>query len=260
MMGLLNKEITIMNFDETYFTQQKLQQFPHENINVQQLKHVNLYCEEDSITRLYSFLQKRQRRGITFIGSGNYHYVTYLLLKEMKKPFTLVLFDNHPDLSQHQGDRLLSCGSWVSYALSNNPLLKKVVIIGPTVQQAASIHNPRISVYSFKDKQTYSTTAILSAIPTDNVYISIDKDVLNTNEVQTNWDQGVMTVDMLIHYLTSILQFKKVEGVDICGEEKLSPLQAILPDYQTIILKNEKANLKILQSCLKEAAVTLKGA
>jgi len=259
-MGLLNKGITIMNFDETYFTQKKLQHYPHENINIQQLKHVSLYCEEDSLKRLNTFLQKRQRRGITFIGSGNYHYVTYLLLKEMKKPFTLVLFDNHPDLSQHKEDRLLSCGSWVSYALSNIPLLKKVVIIGPTVHQASCILNPRITVFSFKEKQAYSTTSILSAIPTENVYISIDKDVLNVNEVQTNWDQGVMTVDTLIHYLTAIIQFKNVEGVDICGEEKLSPLQALLPDYQTIIFKNEKANLNILSSCLQGTGATLKGA
>lgn len=259
-MGLLNKGITIMNFDETYFAQQALQHYPHDNINVQQLQHVSLYCEEDSLKEINSFLQKRQHRGITFIGSGNYHYVTYLLLKDMKKPFSLVLFDNHPDIGQNNGDRMLSCGTWVSYALSNIPLLKNVIIIGPTGSEASRIQSPRINVFSFKGNQVYSTASILSAIPTDRVYISIDKDVLNPNEVQTNWDQGVMTINTLLSYLKSILQFKKVEGVDICGEEKLSPLQAILPNYQSIIHKNEKANLKILNSCLKGYEAQLKGA
>jgi len=259
-MGLLNKGITIMNFDETYFAQQELQHYPHDNINVQQLQHVSLYCEEDSLKEINSFLQRRQHRGITFIGSGNYHYVTYLLLKEMKKPFSLVLFDNHPDIGQNNGDQMLSCGTWVSHALSNNPLLKNVIIIGPTDNKASRIHSPRIIVFSFKGNQAYSTTSILSAIPTDNVYISIDKDVLNGKEVQTNWDQGVMTTDTLIHFLSSIFQFKKVEGVDICGEEKLSPLQAILPDYQVVIHNNEKANIKILNSCLNGFATQWKGA
>jgi hypothetical protein len=261
-MGLLRTGISIVNFDETYFAQKGLQRYPHEDIDFQQMRHVNLYCENDSLVLLSRQLYKRNHKGITFIGSGNYHYLTYLFLKEIAKPFTLVLFDNHPDLGtdQDQGENLLSCGSWVSYALKDIPLLQQVVIIGPTAILDHHIHHPRVVIFPFKGRNHYSLKSILSAIHTQNVYISIDKDVLNTTEVSTNWDQGVMELATLTQYVEYILKQKDVEGVDICGEAHLLPTDLLLPDYQTMIQKNETANLKILQTCLQTSHQQTRGA
>lgn len=261
-MGLLHNGITIIHFDETYFSQQKLLSYPHDDINFLKMKHVNLYCEEDSLIILKKRLQKRERKGITFLGSGNYHYVSYLLLKERQKPFTLVLFDNHPDLGigEKQDQKLLSCGSWVSYALDNIPLLKQVMIIGPTAVSDKRIRQPRTYLFPFDGSHHYSIKSILSAIPTPNIYISIDKDVIKPPEVLTNWDQGIMDIHALTSYMNVLLKEKQVEGIDICGEEHFSPLEALLPEDQTIIRQNEKANLKILQTCLKESQIQTKGA
>ncbi|MGI9861426.1 hypothetical protein SDD30_08590 [Moorella naiadis] len=71
----------------------------------------------------------RGRRGIFFLGSGDYHYVAYLLLQHITRPFTLVLFDNHADLLPAPASDLLACGSWVNRALEL-PNLKKALIIG----------------------------------------------------------------------------------------------------------------------------------
>ncbi|MDH5162475.1 arginase family protein [Heyndrickxia oleronia] len=260
-MGLLNNGITIMNFDETYISQKELQQFPHENINIQHLLHVNLFCQDDSLKLLKSNLEKRKQKGITLIGNGNYHYVTYLLLSEICQPFTLVLFDNHPDLEiKQKGETILSCGSWVSFALANNPLLKNVVIIGPTNIKLHHLNVPRTIIYIFNKNQQYSLKSIISSIHTEIVYVSIDKDVLNTNEVTTNWDQGMMNIHSLTHYLSSILQAKQVIGVDICGEVKMSPEQVLLPNYQTIIKKNAMVNRQLLTTCLKYSNCKTKGA
>jgi len=55
--------------------------------------------------------------------------------------------------------------------------------------------------------------------PTINpVYISIDKDVLSTDEVLTNWDQGNMSVDTLFMNLKRIFKNRRVLGIDICGD------------------------------------------
>lgn len=260
-MGLVNSGITIIDFDETYFSQTKLQNYDHERLDFQHFEHVNLFCEESSLHILQRRLQARHQKGITFIGSGNYHYLTYLLVNEITKPFTLVLFDNHPDLGTNQvNGNMLSCGSWVSYALSKLPFLQQVVIIGPTVALANKSPHPRTVILPFTENYTISSKLLLSNIHTEDVYISIDKDVLNTREVQTNWDQGGMDIDTLIRMLHSILKNKKVIGVDICGEFCASPLQLLQPDFQTIIHKNEKANLQILQTCLKAANQHTKGA
>lgn len=261
-MGLINNGISILHFDETYFSQQELLSYPHEDIDFLNMEHVNLYCEQTSLSTLKKRLEKRQHKGITFIGSGNYHYVTYLLLKEITEPFTLVLFDNHPDMGTGmEVDRqMLSCGSWVSFALDKIPLLERAVIVGPTVVMDRNVFSPHTYIYPFDGGHHYSIKSILSAIQTQNIYISIDKDVITSEEVLTNWDQGIMDISSLTSYLEILLKEKRVEGVDICGEEHFSPAEILLPKDQAIIQKNEKANLKILETCLKWSQTQTKGA
>lgn len=260
-MTLLNKGLTMIHFDETYYLQKRLSQYAHEDINLLQMEHANLYCENQTLNALEKQLWKRGQKGVTLIGSGNYHYVSYILLKEITKPFTLVLFDNHTDLAlKDQENKLLSCGSWVSFALKEIQYLQQVVIIGPTSLTSHQLHEPRITIFPFNGKHHYSMKSILSSIRTQNIYISIDKDVLSTSEAETNWDQGVMRLNTLTHFLKFLLDEKEVEGVDICGEPKVSPVSVFLPNYQKVIKKNEYANLKILQECLRTAGKQTKGA
>lgn len=62
-MGLVNKGMTVLHFDETYKLQSKLQLFPHENIDFYDLQHVNLYCEQDSLTKIEQRLAERRKKG-----------------------------------------------------------------------------------------------------------------------------------------------------------------------------------------------------
>ncbi len=61
---------------------------------------------------------------------------------------------------------------------------------------------------------------IVRAIPTKHVYISIDKDVLRPQDAQTNWDQGTMSLQMLLIYIDYLFRYKHVLGVDVCGEDR----------------------------------------
>ncbi len=133
-MSLLYSGLTFLNFGDTYLLQNKLHSYSHEDIDFTLLEHSNLYCESTSLMHIKRALNRRKKKGITFIGSGNYHYVSYLLLEEIDKPFTLILFDHHTDtnLKEVNEQSLISCGSWVSFSLQNNDKLKKVIIIGPS--------------------------------------------------------------------------------------------------------------------------------
>ena len=51
-----------------------------------------------------------------------------------------------------------------------------------------------------------------------SLYISIDKDALNTQEAATNWDQGSLTFEQLAETLQALAQNRKILGIDICGE------------------------------------------
>ncbi|MBQ4417912.1 MAG: hypothetical protein II868_09505, partial [Butyrivibrio sp.] len=63
-----------------------------------------------------------------------------------------------------------------------------------------------------------SETGILSVIPEAYpVFLSIDKDVLATDEVCTNWDQGEMSLQMLLALVSAICENRRVIGADVCG-------------------------------------------
>lgn len=68
---------------------------------------------------------------LTFLGSGDFHHVTALMLElvleEAREPVTVLHFDNHPDWV-HFGNGM-HCGSWVNRALAH-PLVDKVVTVG----------------------------------------------------------------------------------------------------------------------------------
>ncbi|MEI2316246.1 arginase family protein [Bacillus paramobilis] len=249
-MSLLYSGLTFLNFDDTYSLQNKLRSYSHEDIDFSHIEHSNLYCETSSLMRIKQELYRRKQKGITFIGSGNYHYVSYLLLKEIDEPFSLILFDHHTDmnLKEENEQTLISCGSWVSFALENNPKLKKVIMIGPSSLTIHSNNHSCVGVFPIDTSNEVSTHTILSHIHTNTIYVSIDKDVLDSKVSITNWDQGHMKLSTLLKYIHALIRDKNVYGIDICGELPVYPSQLFLVKYTNAIKKNEEANLQILKS------------
>lgn len=107
---------------------------------------------------------------------------------------------------------------------------------------------------------------ILPTVPTDAVYLTIDKDVLRESESFTNYlgYQGTMTLDELLAAITLISKRKRILGVDVCGDgsyasvkgyyfkmyyawmkDRKIPLSAFSSPENVRL--NEDANLKILE-------------
>ncbi|MBO8137855.1 MAG: arginase family protein [Desulfotomaculum sp.] len=251
-MGLLYDKVTFLNFDQTYTPQKSLRRFSQYWIDLNNIPHTNCYCEKSSLQRIKYRLKSCCQKGVTFIGSGNYHYVTLLLLYDIQEPFTLILLDNHTDMSPNSSSNLVSCGSWVSYAIDNLQLLKKVIIIGATKSQKI-VHSDlsaKVKLFSQSYLNPSLLSLVLSEIETDSVYISIDKDVLNKEEAVTNWDQGEMPLSDLLKLVKQIKVHKKVYGIDICGELPYSPVNMLQQSYSEAININENTNITILKSIL----------
>lgn len=275
----MQRVINILNFDGTLEPQKKYFSAPRSWVNFKDLQGTRLFCAEKSFYEIARRLQKITKCGISLIGSGDFHYVSYILLAEINIPFTLLLFDNHSDLiTSNRWSPLLSCSSWVAKALKL-PNLKKVVIIGarpdtfykvnpdllnkviyipyhPVDKYLPNEHS-QIRGYLNKYKPISAQgmhSAVMNLLPlisTNAVYISIDKDVLDKRYTVTNWDQGKMTINELLVALQDIVSVKRVYGVDICGEMPVSPAEYIQPRYQEAVKKNAIANIKILKTLFK---------
>jgi len=179
---------------------------------------------------------------VTFMGSGDFHHISALLMGMMIEandaPVTIIHFDNHPDWVHFQGG--MHCGSWVNKALKM-PQVEKVITIGVTsrdlVRPGFKGANLRawkkgdIHLFPWKSPNKRFSQMDISAmgediflgmlrsqIKTRNVYITIDKDVLSHHDAITNWDQGKMPLPFLLHTLKFVLGGHHALGIDVTGD------------------------------------------
>lgn len=249
----MSNGVTVLDYDHGYRLQPMLQNPAYEWLDLSDIPGTKRYCTVESLSVIRQRLRKRKKRGVTLIGSGNYHYVTYLLLSEIQQPFTLVLFDHHTDMSESLDAGVVSCGSWVRKAVEELPLLRKVVIVGarPSAMKHVPLHlQEKVTLVTQLPMTSHAPDpqTIVSRIPTQVVYVSIDKDVLDRTEAITDWDQGTMRMRELVGLLRAIAASRQICGIDICGEYVASPVDRFRADCRQALKKNEIANRKLLET------------
>lgn len=191
-------------------------------IKCSELKGTNAYCDpeaEEELRRRISCVPDMPQ-GIHFLDNGNYHYLSALITEQIKIPYVLLLIDHHPDFRPPAFGEVLSCGSWVLRALRTQPLLRRVVMAGVDEQLFYEEGADEVNVILAKSSGASSLPAsVLQLLPAElPVFLSIDKDVLSTEEVRTNWDQGRMRVAELLELVETVCKNRQVIGADICGE------------------------------------------
>ena len=185
------------------------------------------------------------RPDIVFMGSGDYHHVSYLLIDRLRQLGTriqVVVFDNHPDNMRYPFG--IHCGSWVRH-VSRLPFVTRVHVAGIA---SADVEGGRLwenylgPLYSGKVvyycvnrnlaamrrigiltcRSFASIAAMLEGLSaalgntSEPIYLSLDKDVLSTQVVQTNWDQGVMQLDELTSAIRMLQE--RIIGSDVVGD------------------------------------------
>ncbi|MFD1363270.1 arginase family protein [Lentibacillus salinarum] len=167
------------------------------------------------------------------------------------------LIDHHTDTISSPSDSLISCGSWVLDSLQDLPMLKKVFIIG--VSKEALQHIPasiskNIVTYTENSLQSNFTIIIQSIsqnIPTDSVYISMDKGVLDRKNALTGWDHGTLRLKQMMKMMKALFQNENVSGVDVCGDYPVNPTNDYESQDKGAIEKNNCAKGYTIE-CLKK--------
>lgn len=198
--------------------------------------------------KLSNELPSTEAMGCVLLGSGDYHHISYLLLSRLNKeqPIHLIICDNHPDNMRYPFG--IHCGSWVYWA-SQLPNVARIDVLGIgssdiglahawenhwsplrqgklhywSIQQDASwLHKvgAKSAWHAFDEPDSLMKTFLVEMEKVDlPVYLSIDKDVLSKDVVQTNWDQGYFAEEHLNSLIDACDQ--KLMGADITGDISL---------------------------------------
>lgn len=243
-------------------------------IDCSDIEETDMYCSKEANKRIWEKIKPYGIQGIHYIDSGNYHYITKIITDHIDEPFGLVMYDHHTDMQIPMVPGMMSCGDWAGQALSQNKNLRQLVMVGPPekdIDQTLESHNGsqsgRLLIFSAEDLHGGLLENKLKLIRTDlPLYISIDKDVLGTEDCETNWSQGDMSIDGLERLLGVFLggqgeernydacrnderyagdiRHSRILGIDICGEIQTD---IPVPEYLEAEEKNEKVNIELFR-------------
>ncbi|MCR5669934.1 MAG: hypothetical protein K6G10_02925 [Butyrivibrio sp.] len=212
-------DVTVYNFSgiyelESFYLSDKSSRF----IDLKELPGCNCMCDDEARKEIMDRII--DYRGLHFIDSGNYHYMSALFLSLVKEPFSLVVLDHHPDMQRPMFD-ILSCGGWVMDVLDNNPFVRDVHIIGADKKLISQMEkDDRVRFYELSE--VFGQEEVLLPDTGYPVYLSVDKDVMSKDEIITNWDQGEALRSQVLSFIKKTASFagsdQALLGVDICGE------------------------------------------
>jgi hypothetical protein len=119
----MKKQLIIMDFTGVYNYEPFIRNQNCIWLDCRHLYGTECYCDEEGAASLKRLIADYPAEGIHFIDSGNYHYLTKFWTDKLNYPFSLLVFDHHPDMQPPLFEDMISCGSWVKDMLDTNPYL-----------------------------------------------------------------------------------------------------------------------------------------
>jgi len=293
------KEAVSILLDKSLDSQKKLLSKCTTVHNIENIgKNIRYWCKKSDLSRINIPIDIENK--IIFYGSSDFHHLTYNLLRKIKKPTTLLLLDKHTECISFFREWIY-CGSWIYDVIKLSSIKKVIIVgVDEDIQKAfitdllnplllpvftnldSLSHKVKIFPYlpynkKFLNKNIQKKLAriitppfddinklllgILENIKTDDVYISIDKDVLTEEYSVTNWGNGRMSLDSLIKFIEGLSHKKKIMAFDICGDisyDKPNGFFRKLHFYVKMISKssnnqqiNEKTNMILMEHLKK---------
>ena len=121
--------VRVLNFDNSVIRQNKLvERFKPSIIDLTDLgPRCRLYSNKKASKEVSVRIDHGSGDSITFLGSGDFHHITSLLLDKFSEDISVISFDDHPDWDILPPK--IGCGSWVTRVLSKGNV-KKVTLVG----------------------------------------------------------------------------------------------------------------------------------
>lgn len=223
-MPILLSSSYILMFDMNYTFQPRLKSLC-KVIDLTNIVPTKYMCSIKTLKNIQNKM-KNIKNSLCFIGSGDYHHLTLSILQNLSNNTSLIVIDKHIDFANFF-DGYVSCGSWLKETckLEN---IKEIFVISEEMPK--DILNTKI--------EAYTPAEYMKISPKYDLYISIDKDILNPSAIHTTWDQGHCSLNTLFNILFYLGLNYNIIGVDICGEP---PTDFFSSEH----FKSENINLKL---------------
>ncbi|MFO0930318.1 MAG: hypothetical protein U0736_25375 [Gemmataceae bacterium] len=188
---------------------------------------------------------------VTFVGSGDFHHVTLALLRRIRRPFNLLMLDNHPDWMR--GVPFLHCGTWLWHALRTTAVRRVILAGGQTdfdngfrwLAPRRELLAGRVVVFPPVRPYTGGFWGRLRQVPlldgrgqlqpgrfrqalaplADDLaryplYITFDKDVLTPAEAVVSWDSGRLDLEQAVEVMEVVRELAgdHLLGLDVVGD------------------------------------------
>jgi len=179
-------------------------------------------------------------RPFILYGSGDFHYLAGLWLRQVHEPVVVVSFDNHPDWDvrpPHWG-----CGGWLNRALER-PCVRGASVWGcgnfefnwpwHLFANHRALRSGRLAVHPWAERQspkvqsrhrcltrgTWQTdfSAFATGLAGQKIYVTIDMDCLTDHDAVTNWEHGLFTAADLTWALGQLRTHGEIIAGDVCG-------------------------------------------
>jgi hypothetical protein len=172
-------------------------------------------------------------------GSGDFHHLTAVFTRQIKEPFAILSFDNHPDWDIRPPH--WSCGAWVNRALEN-PLVQQVAVWGcgsfecslpwRLLGNRPACRSGRLRVAPWRSEGKRFPSWLHPISPADwrvsfaqyvestlaqTIYVTVDLDCLGESDAVTNWENGRFALSDLAWAITLLRQKVRLVGGDLCG-------------------------------------------
>lgn len=223
-------------------------------------------------------------RRLFFLGSGDFHHVSYLLIKHRPETnLEVIVFDNHPDNMFLPAG--IHCGSWVYHA-GRLPNVARVTVFGICSGDLRGLNllQNRFSVLRSGKVKYYCLAPVSRAarflsgsqveevgVPGGEIleavservrraagplYLSIDKDVLCRDSLTTTWDQGRLAPADLLRCVAALSG--RVAAADVVGDLSSHRYRGLLKRALRRLDGGERLPSRLEEERLKHRDLNLK--
>jgi arginase family enzyme len=185
---------------------------------------------------------KRTRGDARFVlyGSGDFHHLAGMRLRQLTEQVVVVSFDNHPDWDIRPP--AWSCGGWLSRSVGL-PNVKRATVWGcgnfelrrpaRLFADRAALREGRLQINAWAERQPLAVqrrwncmtrenwrdrfSAFAASVAGETLYVTVDLDCLAEGESVTNWENGLFTADDVAWAISMLRERAKIIGGDLCG-------------------------------------------